>query len=707
MAGQSAAATLVPQMPASHPTDAGGVGREAEDALERSSSAPEGGCNDQSLLKVSALGAGPAEGVLVELNGCKLLVGCPWGTVADLEALGLTVGEIDAVLLTSVQSGCGLPELFGSSGRQGIGRAPRMLGTIPVLAALEARLADIAAAVLLEEARDAATVGPREASRRRRTTREDVQRMLEVAQEVSYGEEVVIEGVNGPVVATAACSGYGLGGCYWTLQSLGVNVAAMGASSFCTGGASRYVNLDPVGKANVLIIPSGSCNLSGARHSREVDTAKSMAVVASEAAALVKAGNSVVMPVGGDLFTLTVDIVEALGHALAELPREAQVPIFVVGSLARFLRRCSTYAEWAESERLDDAYEGRSPFLLEDLRLTHRLVLADSLHDLKEAYREPFVALLPALGPDDDLETKPVPAVPSASGVVERAPSVMAHLRGLVGPASPAGAGGQTGSTPPCVLLEICLGTGSSEGSAPKSGSRCRRVELRPCIGEVAAALQASSALEAVVTSPPASWPGASSSAPSPRTSEEKLLRLELRRSVLTRVPLDLSKPRMGFWLPEDELRPLLGRLSEDHALSEQHGKRRGGAAALCPLSGHLIFSKRPRLSAHPAPPAAASVAAAAAGGPRLLLGVVDVKAFVAALARRGHKDVRLSGTSASSGSVRIEVPALRATVLLNRPAAGSDGAGAGAGLETVVQAPTAAARRLIGEALASVLLQL
>ncbi|CAE8642688.1 unnamed protein product, partial [Polarella glacialis] len=92
---------------------------------------------------------------------------------------------------------------------------------------------------------------------------------------------------------------------------------------------------------------------------------------------------------------LALDLVEALGEAIARLPAECQGPLFAVGGTAHFLERCGSLAEWAAPSRAARAHAGEAPFLTEALVKSGRLVLAQTLAELASAFREPCILLLP------------------------------------------------------------------------------------------------------------------------------------------------------------------------------------------------------------------------------------------------------------------------------------------------------------------------
>jgi len=115
---------------------------------------------------------------------------------------------------------------------------------------------------------------------------------------------------------------------------------------------------------------------------------------ASEAVKVLSACGSVLLPLSD--FRLVTDHVEALGEAIAKLPPEKQVPIFVVGGASRFLRRCHAFAEWCDRDRASLAHAGKSPFLVEALVQTERLILAETQSELQGVYREPCVVLAPS-----------------------------------------------------------------------------------------------------------------------------------------------------------------------------------------------------------------------------------------------------------------------------------------------------------------------
>ncbi|CAE8711322.1 unnamed protein product, partial [Polarella glacialis] len=118
-------------------------------------------------------------------------------------------------------------------------RGPRLLGTAPVLLAAEALSLDeaLSAGLALEaEAAEEAVVG---------------------AEEVSFRQEVVIEGPDGPVTVSAVCSGFGLGGAYWLLEALGVRVAVLGAATLETLPSLRPLDTGPLDSSVAAVICLG------------------------------------------------------------------------------------------------------------------------------------------------------------------------------------------------------------------------------------------------------------------------------------------------------------------------------------------------------------------------------------------------------------------------------------------------------------------
>lgn len=626
------------------------------------------GSHDVDVLRTARIGSGASAGALLEFDGCKILIGCPWHSEAELLALGLAPSDLDAVLLTSAQSDVGIAEFLSDGKRlhtKDAGspwRGPRILGTTPVLVALEARLADMAAAAAWEAALDPAVAlaDLRTQAAWRRAAGEGVEALMDRTQEVSFGEQVTIEGPGGPVVVTAACSGYGLGGCYWTVHAMGIRVVALGASTWGTdvgGFCCREADVQPLLVANILVLLGGACDIARSAPRVASSVATAIADLAEGAEALLKAGRCVVIPVDGEYFPWLVDVVEALGQKVASLPREAQAPIFALGGIARFLRKCGSFAEWAQCARLEATYGGSSPFLLDGLRAAKRLALADTLLDLRAVFREPFIALMPALGFDDLGEAKE-PRTHSA---------VMAHVRALLT--------GSLGAARTELEFEVRGGWGGNH-------SKLQSEALIAVLGEAVSPI-----VETTVAMSAVSLPAHFSARCTPSV---------LDSGGWTRVPVDLEKPRMSFWLPANELRLLLP------AFAAAKRGRGHEAAELCAVQGFLVLSKRPRLAA--APESAALVAGSADTVPvfQPVVGEVKPDAFVAALSTRGHAGAWSKPKVGTSGTL-VEVPSLRATVLLNHQRTFNDVVAAP--LESVIRAPSAAARRLLREALAEAVL--
>ncbi|CAE7325145.1 unnamed protein product [Symbiodinium sp. KB8] len=85
----------------------------------------------------------------------------------------------------------------------------------------------------------------------------------------------------------------------------------------------------------------------------------------------------------------------SISRQISDLPDKCQGPIFACGAPALRLRRCGVFAEFSSKTCLDRAHSGEHPFLVDALRDSGRLVLADSLSEMAESYQEPCVLLVP------------------------------------------------------------------------------------------------------------------------------------------------------------------------------------------------------------------------------------------------------------------------------------------------------------------------
>ncbi|CAE8731580.1 unnamed protein product, partial [Polarella glacialis] len=367
---------------------------------------------------------------------------------------------------------------------------------------------------------------------------------------------------------------------------------------------------------------------------------------------------------------LTLDLVEALGEAIARLPAECQGPLFAVGGTAHFLERCGSLAEWAAPSRAARAHAGEAPFLTEALVKSGRLVLAQTLAELASAFREPCILLLP------DGEASP-----------------LAHLEGLWAEQAAAR------------LLAVEHPLGHREETRRLLRRIGSPVDLRLRPSQIprflGCGLQASIPVVVAVGATSSGAEVEDEMSVGPRTlgerPEKKQNLRQLRRGLWEEVLLDLTRPTAICWLPQDlaveamrlvqRKRPAPG-LEAPGGASERHGG--GGFEGAWHLDGTLVGQKQPRCSS---------------ATPRPLSSEVDVSAFAAAMAARGHAVEKALEASSSArpepgDGVEVIVPSLgHARVVLNRRSSTAK-APLGFALESVVKAKSREARALITEVL-------
>lgn len=588
-------------------------------------------------------------GVLVEFLGCRLLVGCPPGAAADLARLGVHLADLDAVLLTCVSSIVGWPELWVSGGRP-TGRRPRLLGTTPLLLAVEAHLWELA-----DAAEVGSVAGPTASSRRGSANHfplsaAEVGAALAAAEEASFRQEVTVEGPEGSIIVSPASSGYCLGGAYWVLEALGVRVGIVGPASLVAPLASQPFDRSMLANTRAAVVYS-------TMEAHSVSQVPAMiAANIDEGVRGVQARKCVLLPFNPDL-ALLIDIVEGLGQAIADLPDSSQHPMFVVGSPARLLRRCASFAEWAHPERTAHAHVGAAPFLTEALATANRIVLADRVHDLADSYREPCIVIASAL--------------PGGR-------SAVAHFKK------------RWASGVPAQRLVVDAATGVAEGTLgtaetglPLTG---RPVELRLRPQEVTELLSHGVLHAAVLpsgTKAPANLRHAS----------------ELCCARRVTVPLDWHLPCAQCWIPRRILEGAGAAMAAAAADAGEAGSM--GATSVCHLDGVVVGSKRPRIAAY-------NHASEGPSAP-LLIGKVDVDALLESFTRRGCVDASIvcnkhtpGARGQSGGAITITIPSMKARMILNSAIEGLD-----TGLQTTVEAPSRKVRKLITEEIESLLMRL
>eukprot|EP00913_Durusdinium_trenchii_P001513 g1400.t1 len=180
----------------------------------------------------------------------------------------------------------------------------------------------------------------------------------------------------------ASCSGLGLGGSLWSLACYGLCVV-VGASA----KVARLPDLEALTVADVVVLLGGI-----SRHpSRDVQ--QQLTDAAKEVAVVLQSRGNVLVPLNGSPEDFTEELTECIAKAISEL--ENQGPIFAISTPARSLRRCGRWAEWTSKKGQERARVGEHPFLVDALRESGRLVLAETINDLTDAYEEPCVVLAP------------------------------------------------------------------------------------------------------------------------------------------------------------------------------------------------------------------------------------------------------------------------------------------------------------------------
>ncbi|CAE7255544.1 unnamed protein product [Symbiodinium microadriaticum] len=217
---------------------------------------------------------------------------------------------------------------------------------------------------------------------------EELQEAFAQAEELSYGQEATVEAEHGPIFLSAAPSGASLGGSFWSLEALGIRLAVLGAACALSVPVSQGLETEVLRKAEVVVCPCLAKEGEGA------EVRASLPEVSHQAAAVLGRGGNVLIPIGADQ-AFTEDLVMSISRQISDLPDKCQGPIFACGAPALRLRRCGVFAEFSSKTCLDRAHSGEHPFLVDALRDSGRLVLADSLSEMAESYQEPCVLLVP------------------------------------------------------------------------------------------------------------------------------------------------------------------------------------------------------------------------------------------------------------------------------------------------------------------------
>ncbi|CAK9038448.1 unnamed protein product [Durusdinium trenchii] len=331
------------------------------------------------MLKVAMVGANQ-QGVLVNFGGTWILAGCPPDVGTSLRHFNINMSQVAAVLLTSGTCMEGWP-LLRRSFVQAELEQPRLLGTEPMLQVAQSHL------------RDLAMMRPSQNGGGELFSLEEVEEAFLGAEEVSFGQEVLLEGDNATMLLKASCSGLGLGGSLWSLACYGLCVV-VGASA----KVARLPDLEALTVADVVVLLGGI-----SRHpSRDVQ--QQLTDAAKEVAVVLQSRGNVLVPLNGSPEDFTEELTECIAKAISEL--ENQGPIFAISTPARSLRRCGRWAEWTSKKGQDvmmvamcreeeRARVGEHPFLVDALRESGRLVLAETINDLTDAYEEPCVVLAP------------------------------------------------------------------------------------------------------------------------------------------------------------------------------------------------------------------------------------------------------------------------------------------------------------------------
>ncbi|CAJ1367315.1 unnamed protein product [Effrenium voratum] len=213
------------------------------------------------------------------------------------------------------------------------------------------------------------------------------------AEELSFRQEVMLEGPLGTVLLKPSCAGrLALGDCLWTLGAFGVRLV-LGCCSLRAAPGAQALDLEALTSADAVLalgIEAGEANGPGME--------SQLQRVVTEATAVLKAGGNLLAPIRAEQ-AFTEDLVEFLARGISELPEECQAPIFAIGAPAQRLRRCRGFSEWASKKCQERAHAGEHPFLIDPLVESGRVVLGDTVGDLADTYQEPCVVLVPAQSP--------------------------------------------------------------------------------------------------------------------------------------------------------------------------------------------------------------------------------------------------------------------------------------------------------------------
>jgi len=167
-----------------------------------------------------------------------------------------------------------------------------------------------------------------------------------------------------------------------------------------------------------------------------------------------------------------------------------------------------------------------------------------------------------------------------------------------------------------------------------------------------------------------------------------------LRRARRLDLPLDVSAPLALWWMRSVDfdraaarLKPVPRAAGDVEAADAEEEE-----VAACSFSGTLFGKKRPRLLCDSSPPLP------------MHAGCVSGEAVLAAIRRRGNADARIVARSPDRSRINIEVPFLRAKVLVNCAVKTPLDRSRPPGCETVIEAPTSEARHLLAEVLEGLL---
>ena len=147
------------------------------------------------------------------------------------------------------------------------------------------------------------------------------------------------------------------------LEAHGVRVAVLGSIGPSTGNSlGRAFEVEPLRHMDVIVmqrlIPGGLSSPSPSAN--QLGVPDLLPGLVKEVMSALTLRQNVLIPLDGDnLLALGLPIIEAVGHGIAACTcYEAQAPIYAVGGLVSFLRRCVCFGEWAQEEKLAMAHRG-------------------------------------------------------------------------------------------------------------------------------------------------------------------------------------------------------------------------------------------------------------------------------------------------------------------------------------------------------------